>query len=139
MQFMGHGLKLKESSTTNDPLMSLRARIMTQVEQVALDQKQNLARLSDDLKPFDLLHHRLRTAAGKDVIGIVDDVNAARISQSPDRRSRFQLQESVTEVLQGKRFARYTLWACKRVRVPVICKVRGAKVHVAVEIRRYFC
>lgn len=53
MQFMGHGLKLKESSSTNDPLMFLRARIMTQVEQVALDQKQNLARLSDDLKPFD--------------------------------------------------------------------------------------
>lgn len=41
----------------------------------------------------DLLHHRSRTAAGKDVVGIVDNMNTAPISQLPDGCSRFQFQE----------------------------------------------
>src|ERR1700679_3906020 len=53
MQFMGQGLILKESSSTNGPLMSLRSTIMAQFEQVALEQKRKLARLSDDLKLLD--------------------------------------------------------------------------------------
>src|ERR1700677_1688786 len=45
---------------------------------------------------------------------------------------------TVTEVIQGKRFASYIFRACKRIRVPVIGKVRGAKDHDAVEIRGHF-
>jgi Phosphopantetheine attachment site len=75
MQFMMQRLILKSLSSSRDPFMSLRSTITAQFEQVALEQKRKLARLSDDLKllesgldslSFALIVARLEDAVGFD-------------------------------------------------------------------------